>query len=239
MKFTRMPDEALKLSRRERIGGWTAMVVCNFQILTMLVGGIFVAFGWGQQFFWANMVLYVLNAAITLVVFRQTLVKGFQRMRNDPKRFFVTGALGCLVYYGAAKLVELLLYLLPMEITNTNNAVVTEFLLQHSVPMTLAVCVLAPIAEECFWRVLVFGEVRQFSRPLAYAASTLLFALLHVWQYIGEYSPLNLLLVTVTYLPAGLVLSWVYDRTKSVWCSILVHSAINAAVCLSLFCAIP
>lgn len=235
MKLTKNPDEELELSRPERIGGWIALIACSFPVVSTLVQVGFRLVGQTPTEYSLNVVCFIVNALIAAVVFHRTLLRGFKKLAEHPGRFLLAVAIGFAVYYGVSKLVNYLVSLAPQPVTNSNNNSVVSMLRDHPVMMTISVCLLAPFAEECLWRALVFGEVRQYNRPLAYVTTTLLFALLHVYQYIGEYTLLNLLLVTATYLPAGPAMSWVYDRTKSIWGPVLVHGAINGMVVMTIF----
>lgn len=88
--------------------------------------------------------------------------------------------------------------------------------------------VVAPFAEEIFFRGLVFGGLAQ-RLPLAVAAavSALLFALLHG---IGVLAPIFVL---------GLGLAYVYHRTGSLWASMVTHSLVNAISLTLLFLVRP
>jgi uncharacterized protein len=83
--------------------------------------------------------------------------------------------------------------------------------------VALAVVVLAPIAEEVFFRGIVFNAwLREGGRRWAYVGSAALFALVH--------------LSFVTLLPIfllGLALAWVYDRTRNLLAPIVMHATVN------------
>ncbi len=84
--------------------------------------------------------------------------------------------------------------------------------------------VLTPIAEETFFRGFVLmGLVQRFGIVKAAAASSLLFALAHI--HIGLLLPTFLL---------GLLLAWLYLRTRSVWSCALTHLAFNGLAFASL-----
>lgn len=235
MSVFRNPLPELRLTAYERIAGWLIFIICNFQIGSILMLLMFPAWREENNLYAFNVAMFIANAVLTAAVFFRTGIKGFHRLRQGPGRFFASYGIALGVYLISMQVVSIITGLVSSEIVNTNNDIVTEMIRQHPPMMILSTVVLAPLAEECFWRVLVFGELRQFNRWLAYAVSTLLFALLHVWQFIGEYSLLNLLMVTLSYLPAGAVLAWAYERSRSMWCSFLVHATINATVCVVTF----
>jgi hypothetical protein len=82
--------------------------------------------------------------------------------------------------------------------------------------IVLAVIV-APVAEEAFFRGFIFsGLRRRFGLIGSAALSALIFAVAHF--QIGVLVPVFVL---------GLMLAWVYYRTSTIWSSILVHVAYN------------
>lgn len=81
----------------------------------------------------------------------------------------------------------------------------------------LAIVILAPIAEELFFRGVVFNAVLRERGPrLAYIGSAALFAVIHL--SIVALLPIFLL---------GLALAWVYDRTGSLLAPIVMHAVVN------------
>ena len=86
-----------------------------------------------------------------------------------------------------------------------------------------AVVVVAPFAEEMFFRGFVLGGLAAaFGDPRAIFVSSALFAAMHA--SVGTFIPL---------LMAGMLLGWLYLRTRSIWPPIAVHSAQNALAILS------
>lgn len=80
--------------------------------------------------------------------------------------------------------------------------------------------ILAPVAEETFFRGFVFGGLRKSVGPWAAAImSAALFMLAHISPAV--FIPIFLI---------GLVLAWVYLKTGSLWYSILTHMGYNALV---------
>ena len=81
----------------------------------------------------------------------------------------------------------------------------------------VAAVVLAPVAEELFFRGVVFNAfLRERGPRLAYLGSAALFAVIH--QSIVALLPIFLL---------GLALAWVYDRTGSLLAPIVMHAVVN------------
>lgn len=112
-----------------------------------------------------------------------------------------------------------------------------EFVLQEG-PLAFALllvsaAVLAPFVEELFFRGFLFGAYRR-TKPtwMAYAASSLLFTLLHLEPNRMNVAQMAGLGVGVFLL--AMLLAWLYDRTGSLYPGMLAH-ALNNATGLILF----
>ena len=87
------------------------------------------------------------------------------------------------------------------------------------------------------FRGLLFGGLRRYSRPMAFAVSTLGYALFCAVPFVfqPEGADLRYLLLAVQYLPMSLALAWCYDHGGSIWSAVALHMAVNGA---SLFLAV-
>lgn len=84
--------------------------------------------------------------------------------------------------------------------------------------VVVAVVILAPIAEEIFFRGVVFNAwLREGGRRWAFLGSSALFALIHI--SVVALVPIFLL---------GLALAWVYQRTGNLLAPIAMHATVNA-----------
>ena len=83
--------------------------------------------------------------------------------------------------------------------------------------VTVAIVVFAPIAEELFFRGIVFNAwLREAGRIWAYVGSAALFAAIHL--SLESLLPIFLL---------GLALAWVYERTGNLLAPIAMHATVN------------
>ncbi|MEM8531141.1 MAG: type II CAAX endopeptidase family protein [Chloroflexota bacterium] len=73
-----------------------------------------------------------------------------------------------------------------------------------------------PIAEEVFFRGVIYTWLRQWGKTMALIVSSLLFAIAHLHPTI----------VVSTFL-VGLIAGMLYERSQSLWTSILVHCLFN------------
>ena len=97
----------------------------------------------------------------------------------------------------------------------------------YPLAMTLCTVVLAPLAEECLFRGVLFAPLARRCLPAAYALSMFLFAGMHVFQFLGSMTAANTILCLSLYLPASFSLCWVYQKTGNIWACIFLHMFIN------------
>ncbi len=88
--------------------------------------------------------------------------------------------------------------------------------------------VAAPIGEEVFFRGFLYNTLKQrYTMVVGIVFSALAWALIHL-------SPLNVLII----FPMGMILAYVYERTRSLWVTIIMH-AVNNGVVFALLWANP
>ena len=112
--------------------------------------------------------------------------------------------------------------------TNLNDVTISAQLGDAPRSTVLIVVFLAPFVEEVLFRGYLFGNLRQHSRWAAYAVSCLLFAFLHVWPFAVVERDITYFLLMLQYLVPGLVLAWTYERSGTLWGSVLLHGVVNA-----------
>lgn len=93
--------------------------------------------------------------------------------------------------------------------------------------------VIAPVIEELFFRGFLFGMYRRRQNAfIAYTVSSVVFTLLHLEP--GRMTPAQMGGLAVGILMLAFILSFVFDRTESLYPSMLAH-ALNNATGLLLF----
>lgn len=86
------------------------------------------------------------------------------------------------------------------------------------ISLVLLACVIAPLAEELFFRALLFSTLKQYiPKPAAIILSAAFFASLHP----GFHSLLPIFLL-------GMLLAYLYEKTQSLWTVAIVHSLHNS-----------
>ncbi len=175
-----------------------------------------------------NALYYYFLFAVTLIIFHRFLGLTTSRFFDNLNRSFTTFFLALLVFYGANELMYRVLSLFFANRPNLNDMTIAAQVSAAPRTTALIVIFLAPFVEEVLFRGLVFGCLKEQSRAVAYVLSAVLFSLLHVWTFALWQWDLTYLILMVQYLVPGLVFAWAFDRSGTLWTSILLHAAVNA-----------
>ena len=182
-----------------------------------------------------NMIFYYTLFALTVVIFWHYL--GYTTSHffsNFWKTLSAVGA-GMVAFYGLNEVNYRVLDLVLGNMRNLNDVAISAQI--HDAPRStmLIVVFLAPFVEEVLFRGYVFGNLRFSNRAAAYVVSCLLFAFLHVWQFAVIHQNLSYFLLMLQYLVPGFVLAWTYERSGTLWGSVLLHAVVNALAVWSIF----
>ena len=178
----------------------------------------------------SNVVYYLISVLLGFALFSGLWKRNLDRLLTRPGRNLASVAAGLAAWIA----LDLLVRQIPLPVRNPNESgYALEYLLSPRAT-GLIVVVLMPMVEELLFRGVLFGGVRRYSRGAAYLLSAGLFALYCVWQFAFSYGRLDLryLLLAVQYLPAGVLLSWCYERGGSLWSAVLLHMAVNGLTLL-------
>lgn len=176
---------------------------------------------------WLNLLFFCLNFCVAAAIFHKLLGRSFKLAFSNFWECLQAGVLGYVAYSVSVKLLSWGIVKVYPSFINANDASINGLLSQSPILMAIAVGLMVPVTEECFYRGLLFGGLHKTNRILAYAVSTLVFAAIHVLGYIGSMSTMDLLLAYLQYLPAGLWLAWTYEKSGSLAAAIGVHAAVN------------
>ena len=176
-----------------------------------------------------NVVFFAINFLMVLVIFRKFLVSNFSVLREHPWYVLRFAGVGFLIYMVGNWLFGLLIAYVAPDFTNVNDASIMEMVQDHFGLMTLGTVLLVPVAEECFYRGLIFRTIYDKSPVWAYIVSMVLFSLAHVLSYVVMADLKTLVLCFFQYLPAGFALAWSYRKSGSIFASVLIHMAVNQA----------
>lgn len=215
-----------KLSKGESYRGWVFFSL-YLLVFPFLMAGVQWVFDEKWGFFLndatANVLYYSVTAVLVLLVFWNFLKQGFFLLLDFLPENFFAGLAGLGFFF----LLRFFTGFLPLPIQNPALADYAQQYLFDPGATVVILVILTPLVEETFFRGLLFGSLRQYSRPIAYILSVLLFCLYHVWQFAFVSRDMRYLLLAVTYLPAGLALTWSYDYGGSVWSPVFLHMAIS------------
>lgn len=211
----------------ERVLGWIWLPVNTF--LLPILAAVYVYANPDQLSDGAlNLVTFAVSAVALLLMLHRFWRESFHRMLDRPGRCLGSMLLGGLVNYALSLAVSpVLLLALDGAVDNPNNAALLEIAQQDLGMIKAASVFLAPLVEETLFRGVVFGSLRPRRRVLAYALSTGLFSLLHVWQYILVSADASLLVYALQYIPSGVALAYCYERSGSIWPPIFLHMLLN------------
>lgn len=182
-----------------------------------------------------NMIYYYVLFAVTLIMFHKFIGRTSRNFADNLGVACRSVLIGLVGLYGLNELVYRLSNLVVSNRTNLNDTTISAQI-QDAPRVTLLIIVfLAPFVEEVLFRGLVFGNLKQKSRVVAYLASCFLFALIHVWQFAVVNQDITYFLLMVQYLVPGAVLAWVYESSGTLWASIGLHAAANALSAWAMF----
>ena len=215
------------MSRGELIGGFLYL---PFYIILLGLLIDWVPSLWGKTLSatTANAVYFLVNFIAVALIFRRFLIASLSAAARRFWPFVQAAVLGFVFYYALAWVLSLVLTLLKLTVANPNDAFVADLAGGNRPLMAVCILFLGPLVEETLFRGLIFGNLHLKSRWLAYILTTLAFAAIHVWQYVGLVGWTATVLSAIQYIPAGIALGWTYEKAESVWAPLLVHSLINA-----------
>jgi membrane protease YdiL (CAAX protease family) len=175
-----------------------------------------------------NAIYYYALFAVTLIIFHNFISRTSRQAMDRVGDVCKNVLLGTVVMYGLNELVFRLTNLVMTNRTNLNDTTISAQIEDAPRTTLLIIIFIAPFVEEVLFRGLVFGNLKGKYRVAAYVVSCLLFAALHVWQFAVVSREMTYFLLMVQYLVPGLVLAWMYERSGTLWASIVLHMAVNA-----------
>jgi len=221
---------ALPMRKSEAVFGWIYLFVHSVLLIFALP---YIAYFYDRLTGTAmtepqlNVVYYAISLTLVLLFMFRYLRWSFYDLCDHIGTALLTILLFYFLYNFLTNLVMLLLDALLAGTTNPNDAAINGDVALAPNAMLAVAVLMAPLVEECLFRGAVFGTLRKKSRFLAYAVSTLLFAVYHLWQYFVMDPDPTLFLYLLQYLPAGILLARCYERSGSIWTSVFLHMIIN------------
>jgi len=217
---------SISMTRRETLLGWIYLLVSNFLFPSLIM----LVYQWLElplSEATLNILYAAANFVFVLVIFWRFLLDSGKKALSAPGRTLRYALFGFLIYYGLGVLISYIIFWISPSFANVNDAAIGEMSQENYSLMALCVIFLVPVAEEIFYRGLMFQGLQHKNRWLAYLVSIFIFSAVHVFSYIGLYDWLTLLLCFVQYLPAGFAMAWAYEKADTIFAPILIHITIN------------
>ena len=174
-----------------------------------------------------NFVFYMINFIAVLLIFHDFLSCAAVQAARHPAYLCQAIILGLAAYYACLLATDWIVGLLVPSFSNYNDAAIISMRQENRFLVLIGTVILVPTVEECFFRGLVFRNLYGKSKWAAYLVSMLAFAMIHILGYVGQYTPLELLMAVLQYLPAGLCLAWSYTKADTIFAPIVIHAAVN------------
>jgi membrane protease YdiL (CAAX protease family) len=179
-----------------------------------------------------SVIWYYILFAVTIIIFHRFIARTSRKFLDAVGSTVKYTALGLVALYGLNELLFRLTNLVFTNRTNLNDVTISAQIEDAPRTTLLIVIFLAPFVEEVLFRGLVFGNLQKKNPLAGYIVSCLLFALLHVWQFAVVSQDITYFLLMVQYLVPGIILAWVYERSGTLWTSIILHAVTNALAVL-------
>ena len=174
-----------------------------------------------------NFVYYLVNFMAVLLIFHEFLERSLSQLFNHPINAIQAAILGFAAYYICYYAIDWLVSLLIPGYTNYNDESIAALSRGNYFLTFIGTVILVPLAEECFYRGIIFRNLYKKSHWAAYGISIAAFACIHILGYIGQYSAKELIFAMVQYVPAGLWLAWSYVKGDTIFVPIVIHAAVN------------
>lgn len=174
-----------------------------------------------------NFICFAVNFLAVTLIFRKYLLANFMPVKVYPWHVLRWAGIGFLVYMAGNTVFGYLVPVIDPDFANINDAAIAGMVEGNFGLMTVGTVLLVPVAEECFYRGLIFRNLYEKSPVLAYIASMVLFSLAHVLGYVTMTDFGTLVLYFFQYLPAAFALAWSYRKSGSVYAPILIHMTVN------------
>ena len=218
------------MNKTESIVGWVYLFVHMFAmvyLVSALNNYVFPRMGFQLSSGHLNLLYYGIGFVFLLITMFRYLKESFADLCSNVFNTLIGVLAGYILYILFSNLVGYFLSIFLQELTNPNSqAVSAETRLNPNTMLAVGV-LLAPIVEEVLFRGVAFGTLRRNNVLLAYAVSSVLFAVYHLWQYFIYSYNSALFLYLLQYIPAGIVLAWSYERGRNIWCPVFLHMLIN------------
>ena len=182
-----------------------------------------------------NILYFIVNFVCIVAIFHRFLWVSTKSALAKPLKSlqFVLMGLGVNILCSLLVSVIITPWIHP-DFSNVNDQAILAMSNTHTALFIFCTVVLVPITEELVFRGLTFGTIYKKHPRLALFVSVLIFASIHLLDYIGTADWKTLLVCFLQYLPAGFSLAWAYGVSENIMTPILIHIINNAIAMASL-----
>lgn len=202
--------------------------------LAEVLNQIYALLGVTPSTVWQNLIYFGVNFLAAVVIFGRYLGNHLASLGKNWWECLKALILGFVFYWVSNYALSWGLSQLIPGFANLNDGQIQKLLKENFYLMAAGLVILVPIAEETFYRGLIFGSLYGRSKTAAYVISCLIFSAIHVLGYIGNASAWVVLGCFVQYLPAGVCLAWSFQESGSIFVPIAIHSIVNLLAILSM-----
>lgn len=225
MKKTR--NASCHLTSSETVGG-----LCYLLLQLFVLPGLL---SWGNSLLQhplsnaeLNFAFYLVNFIAILLILHSFLGRNLHQATQHPAILCQAVILGLAAYYACEQVLSLIVGQFLPGFSNYNDASIAVMASSSYFLMAIGTIILVPPVEECLYRGVIFRNLYGKSHWAAYLCSMAAFSVIHIIGYVGAYTPAQLLIAFLQYLPAGLCLAWAYTKADTIFAPILIHAIINA-----------
>ena len=217
-----------RLTNSQAWSGWLYLPLHIFVI--PILAGIYVHFYVGEiDDMMINLTYYGIGVLFLAVFMRKYLRDQFDMLLDNLRRCAASLAIAFAVGYALSMAVTMALMLVTSgDFANPNQDAVGSLANANFAGMAAIAVLIAPFLEETLFRGVLFGRLYKRGRILAYAVSALVFGVYHIWQYVFFYGDFSLFIYMLQYIPLGIALAYAYEKSGSIYTSIMLHALNNA-----------
>ena len=225
------------LAPGKRVLLWSILCWAMFEVGFVLLLEPYFDLNDAAQMYWFQIANFCASFILTTLCFMPFLKDSIANTsaQGFGKNLLFGYGLYMALSFAASMVITVLDILYAPPTTDVNQEIVAQLLNQKSVPMIVCTVILAPVTEECLVRGVLFAPLCKRKPWLAYVVSAVIFALLHVLVSIDVTAvngittteAIGLLESFLTYLPSGIALGWMYQRTGTIIGPIVLHSLNN------------
>ena len=217
---------SVNFTPNERVFGWVYFFL-QLLIVPSILWVINMILDYPYSITVINFVYFAINFIVVTLIFHKFLMGNLRLFLELPWHHLRCAGIGLLIYFAGNFVVSYLILLIDPDFANINDMSILEMVKESYTLMTIGTVLLVPIVEESFYRGLMFRAPFEKSPVAAYCISIAAFGLAHVTGYVGTVDWFTLVLCFIQYIPAGFALAWTYQRSGSIFASVLIHMSIN------------